>query len=104
MRTRLKQYLVVVVASSDWDERSFIVEPFTYGEDVLRRIQRRKPFRIDRRRHLLATALEWKARMAANPHISSTDIGKEAGITSGRAGRSCGWQTSILTCSEKFYG
>lgn len=60
MGTRLKQYLVVGVASSDWEMKSFIAAPFTWGEGTIRGIQSRKRFRIDRRRHLLATALEWR--------------------------------------------
>ncbi len=84
MRTRLKQSLVVGVASSDWEAMSFVVEPFTWREDAIHRIQRRKRFRIDPKKHLLATALEWRKEMASNPHISSADIAKEVGVTAGR--------------------
>lgn len=34
--------------------------------------------------HLLATAINLKAILAENPHVSSADIAKEVGITAGR--------------------
>ncbi len=60
------------------------MHPFTLGKEALQKAKRQKRFRIIGRKHLLATAIEWKTILADNPHVSSADIAKEVGITAGR--------------------
>ena len=60
------------------------MHPFTLSKEALQKAKRQKRFRITGRKHLLATAIEWKAILAENPHVSSADIAKEVGITAGR--------------------
>lgn len=72
------------MVSSDWNKRSFVVHPFTLGKEVLQKAKRQQRFRITGRKHLLATAIEWRTILADNPHVSSADIAKEVAITAGR--------------------
>lgn len=60
------------------------MHPFTLGKEVLQKAKRQQRFRITGRKHLLATAIEWRTILADNPHVSSADIAKEVAITAGR--------------------
>jgi site-specific DNA recombinase len=84
IRTRMAQSIIVGVVSSDWANGSFVVHPFQTGRDVMERAAQRKTFRLDPSKHVLATALEWKAAMDGDPHVSSNTIAKQVGLTSSR--------------------
>ena len=81
----MSQSIIVGVVSSDWANGSFVIHPFQTGREVMERTANRKRFILDPRKHILATALEWKAVMDGDVSISSAVIGREVGISSGRA-------------------
>lgn len=80
----MSQFLIAGVLSNDWQEGGMVVHPFTLGATATQPAQKRVTFRILPRKHLLETALDWEAKKAANPHIQTAEIAKEAGISPGR--------------------
>jgi hypothetical protein len=85
IRTRMSQSILVGVVSSDWANGSFVVHPFQTDRAVMDRTANRKRFNLDSKKHILATAMEWKAIMDGDVSISSAVVARETGITSGRA-------------------
>jgi hypothetical protein len=62
----MNQFLVAGMVNSDWAEAATVVHPFRLGDVVLRCPKKAPRFHIDRKRHLLETALVWKEQMAAS--------------------------------------
>jgi hypothetical protein len=80
----MSQSIIVGVVSSDWANGSFVIHPFQTGREVMERAANRKRFTLDPRKHILATALEWKAVMDGDPYISSGVIAHELKLTPSR--------------------
>ena len=81
IRTRMTQFLIVGVVHQDWSDGAMVVNPFKLGDALIRRSRRAIRFKVLRRKHVLETALIWKAQMTANPHIQPSDVAEAVGLS-----------------------
>lgn len=80
----MNQFLIAGVVGSEWAQSAIVVHPFRMGEVILRYAKKYTRFRIDRKRHLLETALAWKRQLAANPLVDTAEVARHAGVSPGR--------------------
>lgn len=80
----MSQFLVVGTVLNNWEISAMIVHPFRLGEAVIEQSKKQLTFHIFKRKHLLETALDWKAKIDANLSIQTASISEMAGITDSR--------------------
>jgi hypothetical protein len=80
----MSQFLVVGTVLKNWEDGNMVVHPFRLGEAVIEQSQKQQNFHIFKRKHLLETALDWKAKMALTPSIKTAYISEKVGVTDGR--------------------
>ena len=61
-----------------------VVHPFRLGEAVIKQSKKQHSFRILKGKHLLETALDWKAKIELTPSLKTTYISERVGISDGR--------------------
>lgn len=81
IRTRMTQLLIAGIVHQDWSDGAMIVHPFWLGDALIRRSRKAIRFKVLRGKHALETALAWKAQMAANPHIQTSDVEEAVGLS-----------------------
>jgi len=82
--SRMNQLMIAGTLSNDWADGAMVVHPFTLGEPVIRKTKQVVRFKILKGKHLLETAMDWQAKIDANPHIQKADIARDVGVTARR--------------------
>lgn len=80
----MSQFLVVGTVLNNWEDGNIVVHPFRLGEAVIMESKKQQTFRILKGKHLLETALDWKAKMALNRSVQTGYISECAGVSDGR--------------------
>ncbi len=65
----------------DWSTGGFAVHPFKLDERRLEASAGRVKFTLYKKRHILATALQWRRQLDDNPHLGTRDIATQIGVT-----------------------
>lgn len=76
----MNQFVIAGTLSNDWADGVMVVHPFTLGEQVINKAKQAVEFKILKGKHPLETAIDWQAKIAANPHIQTVDVAREAGV------------------------
>ena len=77
----MTQFLIAGVVHQDWSDGAMVVHPFRLGDALIRGSRKAIPFKVLRGKHVLETALAWKAKMSANPHIQTSDVAQAVGLS-----------------------
>lgn len=80
----MNQFVIAGTLSNDWADGVMVVHPFTLGEPVIRKAKQAVRFKMLKGKHLLETAIDWQAKIAANPHIKTADVARDALLSTGR--------------------
>ena len=81
IRTRMTQFLIAGVMHQDWSDGVMVAHPFRLGDALIRRSEKAVRFKVLRGKHVLETALAWKAQMTANPNIQPSDVAEAVGLS-----------------------
>ena len=81
IRTRMTQFLIAGVVYQDWSDGAMVAYPFKLGDALIRRSRKAIRFKVLRGKHVLETALAWKAQMTVNPYIQSSDVAEAVGLS-----------------------
>lgn len=77
----MTQFLIAGVVHQDWSDGAMVAHSFKLGDALNRRSRRAIRFKVLRGKHVLETALAWKAQMTANPHIQTSDVAEAVGLS-----------------------
>lgn len=75
---------MVGTALNNWETGNMVVHPFRLGEAIIEQSKKQHSFRILKGKHLLETALDWKAKIELNPSLKTTYIYGHVGVSDGR--------------------
>ncbi|MGB0419293.1 MAG: hypothetical protein ACPGF8_06860 [Opitutales bacterium] len=81
LNARTEVTVIAGLVGSDWDTGGFVVQPFKLNECRLNATSKRVTFITYKKRHLLATALQWREQLNQNPHLKAADIAAQVGLS-----------------------
>jgi hypothetical protein len=84
IRTKWVQKFEVSVPSGGWNGGVEVLEPFKENQKASWGVSPESVFVIDRKQHLLHTAMRWQAYMAETRMVPSSVIAFHAGVSPGR--------------------
>lgn len=64
----------------DWSTGGFAVAPFKLDERRLEASAGRVKFTVYKKRHILATAVQWRRQLNENPHLTPRGIAAQVGV------------------------
>jgi len=78
---RTEVEVIAGLLGMDWSTGGFAVHPFKLDECRLEASSGRVKFTLYKKRHILATTLQWRKQLDDNPHLGTRDIASQIGVT-----------------------
>lgn len=84
VKARTEVEIIAGLTGFDWSTTGFAVHPFKLDERRLEAGSRWLEFTIYKKRHLLATAVQWRQQLGENPHLGTSVIASQVGVSAMR--------------------
>lgn len=78
---RTEVEVIAGLLGMDWSTGGFAVHPFKLDECRLEGSSGRVKFTLYKKRHILATTLQWRKQLDENPHLGTRDIASQIGVS-----------------------